>query len=425
MRAIVVTLSLIFAVSASAQERRTAVKSDRPVAAAGYDVGVYARGVGVIEAMAVHAESGDILSVDSARGRVLRLRDRNGDGISEIKSTYLSGFDRPSGIAIFGKTVFISDAGGIWSAALTPGLTARAPATRLADLTKVKTAPMPRPITVIDDGKALLVGLGAMSARKDEPLPAASLIKVDTQTGRAMLFASGLRRVTALRMTAGGKVAALVSEAAPAPDYFALINEGEFYGWPYGYGAQVPVPGQTRKDPYKIAAMRPPLFDLQAGRAGTGVILPGDLGDAVPADLQGKMMLIKGERSLSVSAFDFGAAMLSFDDAEQVTLLSGFATERGAAWGQPSALAVDTSGGILVADRWSETIWRITQASPEPEAPENTEPDLAQADDKDGREETDAEKVGGKKSDDAADETDKPLTFRTQNGRTRPQKQGQ
>lgn len=104
MRALLIFASLVAGLcltgGAAAQDRRAAVAADRPVAALGFTVEVFARGVGTVEAMAVHKQSGDVFSVDGTRGRILRLRDRNSDGVSEMKSTYLSGFDRPSGIAI-------------------------------------------------------------------------------------------------------------------------------------------------------------------------------------------------------------------------------------------------------------------------------------------------------------------------------------
>ncbi len=389
--------------AAQAQDRRPAVSGDRPVAASGFQVSVFARGVGSIEAMAVHGPSGDVLAIDSARGRVLRLRDRNKDGISEIKSTWLSGFDRPSGIAVGDDRIFIADARGVWHAPSGGGLTARAPAVLLADMTKVKTAPMPRPLALLDDGKTLLVGLSALSARDEEAAPAGSVIAVDTHTGRASVYASGLRSVTALSVSKDGKVAALVDESPPAADYVALIEKGGFYGWPYAYGSQTPVVGLARRDPYKVATMRAPLFTLGDKNAGTALLMPWGSGGGGPGT--GDITLIAGERSLNILLYNPATAMLGDEEASPDEMLSGFGSSRGAMWGEPSALVYDGFGGLLVGDRFAQTVWRVSGSAPKiaPLPPVEAEPDLT----------PDAPQ-------DLTPDVKKPLKFRSQTGGARP-----
>ena len=369
MRALITVLIAVLALPASAQDRRAAVSGDRPVTAQGYQVSVFAKSIGQVEAMALHDPSGDLLVLDSARGRVLRLRDRNKDGISEMKSTWLSGFDRPSGIAVGDGRVFIADARGLWHAPIAGGLTARAPAALLADLTKVKTAPMPRPLALTDEGKTLLAGLSALSERSEEPLPAASIIAVDTQSGRASVWASGLRSVTALSVSQDGKVAAIVQENPPAPDYVAFIEKGGFYGWPYAYGRQTAAPDMGRGDPYKVATMRSPLFTLGVQRAGTGLLLPGSSGDKGLSEISEKIVTIMGERSPNVLTISGAQAVTGGDISKETALLSGFATARGTAWGEPSALVYDGYGGLLVGDRFAQTVWRISVSAPKPEKP--------------------------------------------------------
>lgn len=369
----------------------------RAVPAEGLAVNEFAKGLGAVEAIAVHAPSGDVFALDSRRGRVLRLRDRTGAGQSQMKSTYLSGFDRPSGLAITDTRIFVSDAAGIWTATLTGGLAARKPARLLADLTRVETAVIPRPIAVTAGGESLLIGLGALTDRSNESAPAASVVKVDIATGKASLYASGLKQVTALQVLKDGKVAALVSEEAPAPDYMALISQGGFYGWPYAYGAQVPVAGTSAKDPYKIITMREPLFDLGARKAGTAFLMPND--NVAAPQMTGRMIAIVGERSLNITAIDLSSAVLGSDALSPALVLGGFQPDRARAWAEPSALAFDTRGALLVGDRLTGTIWRVTQApvviESEPQIPD---PEIV---------------------DEAKPVEDEPVTFRTQNGRTR------
>jgi glucose/arabinose dehydrogenase len=43
-----------------------------------------------------------------------------------------------------------------------------------------------------------------------------------------------------------------------------------------------------------------------------------------------------------------------------IEVLSGFVTEDGAAMGRPVGVAVDTRGGLLVADDVGNAVWRVS-----------------------------------------------------------------
>src|SRR4051812_29518902 len=52
--------------------------------------------------------------------------------------------------------------------------------------------------------------------------------------------------------------------------------------------------------------------------------------------------------------------------AQPSVLLTGFVGDDGNAHGRPAGVAIDSRGGVLVADDAGDTIWRITSTSRKP-----------------------------------------------------------
>jgi len=48
-----------------------------------------------------------------------------------------------------------------------------------------------------------------------------------------------------------------------------------------------------------------------------------------------------------------------------IDVLTGFVTEDGDGMGRPVGVAIDKSGGLLVADDVGNTVWRVTAADDE------------------------------------------------------------
>ncbi len=366
-----------------------------PLPAPGYQVSLFARKVGVVEAMAGH-HTGDIFSLDAARGRVLRLRDRNRDGALDIKSTYLDGFTRPTGIAIIGDSLFVADSNAVWRVPISSGMIASAPAALLADLSKTKTAPFPRPLEPSPDGQALYLGLAALAPRALESPPAASIVTINVTTGNAALYASGLRRVQALSVSPSGQVYALVSESAPARDYIAKVEKDSFHGWPYAHGDHVIAKGFGEGEVERLSAMTPPLLALGDKDMGVDFLMPWELGrgelgrgereggkpanrpranvrinsrnkaaappDSAPATARALIAYACNASSRIISEIDMADVSYGSGSGNPRERLMGTTNRRGICSNSAGALAVDASGAVLLADKGSGTIWRISKA---------------------------------------------------------------
>jgi len=356
-----------------------------PEAGEGLVVTPYVTSVGNITVLLYDQESRDVLALDTDRGRVLRLRDRDSDGTLDLKSTYASHFTAPTGMALSGGMLYIADTRGVWKLPFTQSLASTQPPQLLADLSKLPEKATGRKLAVLPDGKSLLLSIGVTGDRSEVAPPLASLLTIDTVTGRAKIYARGLRDITALSVSEGGKIAALVNETQPAFDYLAMVESEGFYGYPYAHGNAQPIAGLARKAPYKAASMRAPLAMFEGDGLGETLLMPWDAArlKTFPKTYDGRALIIFRAPNPRIEAVDLAGLAFENDSAQPLSVLGGFTGFRGHVYGAPSAMGIDHAGGLLVADGQNGMIWRISAApilkvmpdiEEEPEPEDNSDP---------------------------------------------------
>lgn len=335
-----------------------------PEAGEGLVAAPYVTSVGNITVLLYDEESRDVLALDTDRGRVLRLRDRDGDGTLDLKSTYASQFTAPTGMALSGGTLYVADTRGVWKLPLTQSLASTQSPQLLADLSKLPAKATGRRLAVMPDGKSLLLSIGVIGERTETASPLASLLSIDTVTGRAQIYARGLRDISAMSVSGGGKITALVNEVEPASDYLTFVESEGFYGYPYAHGNAQPIASLARKAPYKAASMRVPLAVFDGEVLGEALLMPWDTARLkfFPQRYHGRALLIFSAPRPRIDAVDLAGLAFENTSSESLSVLSGFTGFRDTIYGVPSAMGIDHAGGLLVADGQNGMIWRVSAA---------------------------------------------------------------
>jgi len=146
-------------------------------AADGYKLTVFARRLGDISAMARH-EDGTLYVAERAAGRIFRIQDRRLDGTADTTQPLAHRFDRPSGLAVIGDALFVSDRSGLWrinAGGGTPDL--------IAPFARSGSTGDPHPIARIGADR-LLLGL-------NRPDGTARLLEIEIASGVARLREEG------------------------------------------------------------------------------------------------------------------------------------------------------------------------------------------------------------------------------------------
>ena len=313
-------------------------------------------------------------AVTKSANRITLLRDANGDGVAEVKTTFLSGLNSPFGMSLIGDTLYVANTDAVMAFPYVAGeTTITAKGRKVADL---PGGPLnhhwTKSILASPDGAALYATSGSNSNVGENGMEAevnrAAILAIDVKTGATRVFASGLRNPNGLDWNPqSGALWTAVNERDEigndlVPDYMTTVKEGGFYGWPYSYYGQTVDGRVSPQRPDLVAKAIKPDYALGAHTASLGLVFYR--GANLPAAyLNGVLIGQHGSWNRNpVSGYK--VLFVPFKDGMpsggQQDVLTGFLNDKGQARGRPAGVAVDKAGGVLVADDVGNVIWRVT-----------------------------------------------------------------
>jgi len=312
-------------------------------------------------------------SVPSAN-RITLLRDADGDGVAEVRSTLISGLRSPFGMALVGNELFIANADSLVAVPFTPGATTITAQPRLITaLPSGRNHHWTKSLVVSPDGRWLYVGVGSNSNVGENGMAMeqgrAAVWRIDPRTGAKSVFASGLRNPVGLAFNPwSGALWAAVNERDEigsdlVPDYITSVREGAFYGWPYSYyGQHVDVRVKPPR-PDLVARAIPPDFAVGPHVAALGLTF--STGQRLGAAFaRGAFVGEHGSWNRSPPSgaklvfVPFGGAQPS---GMPIDVLTGFRVND-KYYGRPVGVQIGRDGSLLVADDVGNTIWRVSAA---------------------------------------------------------------
>ncbi|HSO92945.1 MAG TPA: sorbosone dehydrogenase family protein, partial [Candidatus Dormibacteraeota bacterium] len=150
------------------------------------------------------------------------------------------------------------------------------------------------------------------------------------------------------------------------PDYMTSVRDGSFYGWPFSYFGQHVDDRVTPQRPDLVARAVAPDYALGAHTASLGLAITAQSG--LPAPFTAGAFVGQhgswNRRPPSGYRVIFIPFVNGKPDGEPVDVLTGFLDADGQARGRPVGVALDSRGGLLVADDVGNTIWRVQATAP-------------------------------------------------------------
>jgi glucose/arabinose dehydrogenase len=316
-------------------------------------------------------------AIGESANRITLLRDADGDGVAEFRTTFLDGLDRPFGMALLGERFYVANTDGVLVFPYQSGQTKlEGPGRKILDLPAGGyNNHWTRNIAVGPDGKKLYVTVGSASNVGEygmaEEERRAAILEIDPDGGNERIFAWGLRNPVGLDWepetdtlwTAVNERDELGDELVP--DYMTRVHEGGFYGWPYTYFGQIEDPRLAGRRPDLVKTSIAPDFALGSHTASLGLLFyrgnsfpdhfrggafVGQHGSWNRAELSGyKVVFVPFTAGRPSGMEDFLTGFICADDPNKV-------------YGRPCGLVVLPDGSLLVADDAADVIWRI-QAS--------------------------------------------------------------
>lgn len=304
--------------------------------------------------------------------RITLLRDTNGDGVADQRSTLLKGLNSPFGMALVGNQLYVADNDALLRFPFTLGQT------RIT-AKPVKILKLPaggghwtRNVVANEDGSKLYVAIGSTSNVAEGGIEAeqnrAMVIEVDAKTGDYRVFAAGLRNPVGLAWEPTTKALwTVVNERDElggdlVPDYLTEVQFGGFYGWPYYYwGGYVDPRAPEPDEDMRQYSIRPD-YALGAHVAALGLSFASKakLG---PGFSDGAFIGLHGSWNRKPLS-GYKVIFVPFKNGRPAgmpkNVLTGFLNADEETQGRPVGVEIDTKGALLVADDVGNRIWRVT-----------------------------------------------------------------
>jgi glucose/arabinose dehydrogenase len=309
--------------------------------------------------------------------RITLLRDADGDGVAETRSVFLEGLNSPFGMALVGDDFYVANSDAIVKFPYHAGDTKiTAPGVKLSDLPAgTLNHHWTKDLVASPDGSKLYATVGSNSNVGENGLEAetnrASVLEVDSATGKWRVFASGLRNPNGPSwQPQSGALWVAVNERDElgndlVPDYMTSVQDGGFYGWPYSYFGQHVDDRVSPQRPDLVAKATVPDYALGAHTASLGLTF--NTGNLFPKEMAGGAFVgqhgswnRKPRAGYKVIFVPFANGKPSGDPQD---VLTGFLNAQGEAQGRPVGVRIDKRGALLVADDVSNVVWRVTPAA--------------------------------------------------------------
>jgi glucose/arabinose dehydrogenase len=161
---------------------------------------------------------------DPSANRITLLRDADGDGVAETRSTLLAGLNSPFGMALVGNSLYVATTDAVLRYPYVPGQTSITAAP--ARITELPAGTInhhwTRGLIASADGTKLYVSVGSNSdygeRGLDNEVERAAIWEIDAATGHHRIFASGMRNPVGMAWVPG------------SADLWAVVNEREELG---------------------------------------------------------------------------------------------------------------------------------------------------------------------------------------------------
>lgn len=310
--------------------------------------------------------------------RLTLLRDSDGDGEADFRSTFLDQLNSPFGMALVGNDFYVANTDSVMRYVYRQGEThISLPGIRVMDL---PAGPINRHWTrnLIADrqGEKLYITVGSNSNVAERGMDIeqgrAAIWQLDLTTGKSLIFASGLRNPNGLAWEAhSGRLWTSVNErdglgSDLVPDYMTSVEEGGFYGWPYSYfGRHIDPRVKPQRADLAARAIFP---DYALGTHTSSLGLASAEGAALTERFSDGMFVGQhgswNRKPVSGYKVIFVPFRQGKPNGPPLDVLTGFLSDKGEAMGRPVGVAIDGRGDLLVADDVGNRVWRVSQKQP-------------------------------------------------------------
>jgi len=305
------------------------------------------------------------------------LRDRNKDGVPELRTTFLTGkggLKQPFGMLIIEKWFYVANTDAVMRYPYKTGQTQiTGKGTKILDLPAGQQH-WTRNIIANADNSKIYIAVGSSSNIAEKGIEnekfRANILEINPDGSGFKVYASGLRNPVGMGWAPGTKTLwTVVNERDKlgdelVPDYFTSVKKDGFYGWPYSYFGQHIDSRVAPSNAELIKKAIVPDFALDAHSASLGLAFY--TGNSFPAKYKnGAFIAQHGSWNRKILS-GYKVVFVPFKDGNPSgpaeDFLTGFIVdpEKDEVYGRPVGVITTPDGSLLLTDDKTNTIWRIS-----------------------------------------------------------------
>ncbi|MFN8251664.1 MAG: sorbosone dehydrogenase family protein [Ferruginibacter sp.] len=308
---------------------------------------------------------------------ILLLRDKDGDGVPELKTVFLNKLNRPLGMLILRDKFYVANTNGLWMYPYTEGQTAMTDSgTKILDLPAGGyNNHWTRNIIASRDGSKIYVSVGSGSNVAehgiDNEIRRANILEINPDGSGERIYAAGLRNPVGMDWATGTNTLwTAVNERDHlgdelVPDYATSVKENGFYGWPYAYFGKNADPRLNGQRSDLVEKTLVPDVPLGAHTASLGLVF-NENNYLAPAYFGGMFIGQHGSWNRSQLS-GYKVVYVPFSNGKPSgppqDFLTGFIADMSTSrvYGRPVGVAFSKHGYLLVADDAGKSIWRVAK----------------------------------------------------------------
>ena len=334
----------------------------------GFRVSVFAANVDNARQLA-QAEDGTVFVGSRSAGKVLALRDNDGDGVADQRWLIADSLTLPTGVAYRDGTLYVAAVSRIlaWPAILAHLDPPASPQVLYASFPG-DTHHGWKYLDFLPDGE-LIVPVGAPCNICNPDLPYASIQALNLKSGALRTLARGVRNSVGFALRPGTDELWFtdngrdwLGDNQPADELNRLTKPGTHFGYPFIHGGDTPDPkfGQGKSP----ADYQKPALQIPAHHAPLGMTFY--TGKQFPTGYRGNIFIAEhGSWNRSERA-GYRVTRVQLDDSGQVVDYQPFVTGwlrhpllGGKYWGRPADVMVAGDGSLLISDDTANAIYRV------------------------------------------------------------------
>jgi len=308
---------------------------------------------------------------------ILVLRDKDGDGIPEIKKVFLTGLNRPLGMLILNNKFYVGNTDGLWMYPYETGQTEMTVA-------GIKILDLPaggynnhwtRNLIANREGTKIYITVGSGSNVAEHGIEneyrRANILEINPDGTGERIYAAGLRNPVGMGWATGTNTLwTAVNERDQlgddlVPDYATSVKENGFYGWPYAYFGKNADPRMKGERMDLVNSTITPDISMGAHTASLGLAFNEK--NYLTALYFGGMFIGQHGSWNRSQLSGYKVVYVPFANGKpsgpKQDFLTGFIANKdnSTVYGRPVGVAFAQDGSLLVADDSGKTIWRVTK----------------------------------------------------------------